>query len=99
MTPLGDERGGSGSREGLTYTDQEPVATVSLQRKPPSNVWNERVNSDGFHDSFIDAVLNAVRGRTYIESHSALEEAGVNALNGSYRTLILRTAKGDEDAM
>ncbi|WP_436347078.1 hypothetical protein [Natronorubrum sp. FCH18a] len=102
MTPLGDGRGGSGSREGLTFTDQAPVATdatVSLQSKPPSNVWNELVKSDGFHDAFVDAVLDAVRGRTYLEAHDVLEEAGVEALNGSYRTLILRTARGDEQAM
>lgn len=102
MTPLSNGRGCSGSREGLTFTDQAPVATdatVSLQNKPPSNVWNEIVNSNGFHDAFIDAILDAVRGRTYLESYDALKEAGVNALHGSYRTLILRTARGDEEAM
>ncbi|ELZ03099.1 hypothetical protein C481_05900 [Natrialba asiatica DSM 12278] len=59
-------------------------------------MWDEFVNSDGFCDAFIDAVLDGVRRRTYFEAHDAFEEDGVAALHGSYRTLILRRVRASE---
>lgn len=92
----------SGDRAGLAFTDQAPAApaaTVVLEDAPPSEVWGELASAGGFQEALVDAVLDAARGRTYLDVHEALEEAGVDALHGSYRSLILRTARGDERAL
>lgn len=90
------------SSPGLTFTNQAPAApatTVVLRETSPSEMWGEFANAHGFQEALVDAALDAARGRSYLDVHESLEEAGVDALHGSYRSLILRTARGDERAI
>lgn len=47
----------------------------------------------------MNAALDAGRGRTPLEYHDVLEDAEIDALHGSFRPLIVRTADGDKSAM
>lgn len=99
---IGGEFGSRIHPAGLTVTEQAPaaaVATVALEDAPPSEVWGELATAGGFQETLVDAVLDTARGRTPLDVHEALEVAGVDALHGSYRSLIVRTARGDERAM
>jgi len=87
---------------GLTVSEQEPIdatATVTLDGRPPSDVWADLSSSEAFQQALVNAVLDAGRGRTYLEYHDVLESAGIEALNGSLRSLILGVAQGHEAAL
>jgi len=47
----------------------------------------------------VNAVLDAGRGRTTLEYHGLLEDAEIDALHGSFRSLVVRTADGDKSAL
>ena len=102
MIPQLDGESTFAAEPALVFTGQTPAApsaTVVLKDDPPSEVWGELASAGGFQEAIVDAVLDAAHGRTYLEAHKALEKAGVDALHGSYRSLILRTAQGDERAL
>lgn len=90
------------SSPGLTISEQTPAAaaaTITVDNRPPNEIYSDLARASGFQSSLVDAILDVARGRTYLEVHEALEEAGVDALHGSYRSLVLRTARGDERAL
>ena len=91
-----------GDRTGLTYTDQvpaTPTVSITLTDDPPSAVWRELASDGDFQEALVAAALDAARGRTYLETHEILQKADVDVLHGSYRSLLLRTARGDEQAL
>lgn len=85
---------------GLTLSSQEPVsavATVTIDGTV-TGVWDALASSDTFQTELVRAALDAGRGRTYLEYHDVLEDAGIDALHGTYRSLVVRTARGDSSA-
>jgi len=90
------------SPAGLSLTDQtsaETITTVELDGRSPTDVWADLSSSDTFQAELVNAVLDAGQERTYLEYYDRLEKAEIDALHGSLRSLITRTANGDKSAL
>lgn len=91
----------SGDDAGLTLTRQAPAASTAsiVLDDAASRVWSDLADVEAFQTAIVDAVLDVASGRTYLELLDHLDDAGVDALHGAYRTLVARTARGDRSAL
>lgn len=102
MRDTGDLKYENQANSGISLTEQKPVnatITVELDGSPPSDVWNDLSSSEAFQGELVKAVLDAGRKRTYLEYHDLLDQADIDAQHGSFRSLVLGVAQGDESAL
>lgn len=84
----------------LTREDPEnPTVTVTLDDRPPTEIWTQIANSCQFRIELIRAIRDTAEGLTYTEYYESLMNAGVEALAGRYATLCARVASGESNAL
>lgn len=96
-----DGNGSTTTDAGLSITRQSPATTTAsiTLDDAVSRVWSTLANVEDFQDALVDAAIEVATGRTPIEVLDVLDDAGVDALNGAYRSLIERVGRGDRSAV
>lgn len=77
---------------GLSITTVRPesaLASVTIDDRPPSDIWSELASSDGFQNALIAAVRDLIPNEAHPGQYAGiLYEIGVTALDGGFASVL-----------